>query len=478
MRQGGVQTVHEASERIVGKSVELRSNDRGDAMNHKFYGGVHPAEHKEATERKPVVPLEEAPAQVVIPMSMHVGAPCKPIVAVGDEVTVGQTIGEIAGLGAPIHASVSGKGVAVEPRPHPGGDVMMSVVIENDFKDTPHPSIVHRDNVDALTSQEIIDIVKEAGITGMGGAGFPTHVKLSGAVGKADTIILNGAECEPYITADHRLMLERGEAVIGGARFIMKALGLKEATIGIEGNKLDAVEHLKSLLPNGDTSIHVETLKTRYPQGAEKQLIQRVTGREVPPGGLPADVGCTVFNVATAAAIYDAVTEGKPLTHRNVTITGGAIERPMNVNAPIGTPVEHLIKMAGGFKTQPQRLLMGGPMMGNPQYDLTAPMFKGTNCILALTDAEAAIQDTEQTCLRCGRCVNACPMHLMPLYMHMYAEKRAWHELEGYNIMDCMECGSCNYICPARIPLVQSFRMAKFEIRGLAAKQKAKEGKA
>ena len=447
-------------------------------MTHKFYGGVHPAEHKEATERKPVVPLEEAPAQVVIPMSMHVGAPCKPIVAVGDEVTVGQKIGEIAGLGAPIHASVSGKVVAVEPRPHPGGDVMMSVVIENDFKDTPHPSIVHRDNVDALTSQEIIDIVKEAGITGMGGAGFPTHVKLSGAVGKADTIILNGAECEPYITADHRLMLERGEAVIGGARFIMKALGLKEATIGIEGNKLDAVEHLKSLLPNGDTSIHVETLKTRYPQGAEKQLIQRVTGREVPPGGLPADVGCTVFNVATAAAIYDAVTEGKPLTHRNVTITGGAIERPMNVNAPIGTPVEHLIKMAGGFKTQPQRLLMGGPMMGNPQYDLTAPMFKGTNCILALTDAEAAIQDTEQTCLRCGRCVNACPMHLMPLYMHMYAEKRAWHELEGYNIMDCMECGSCNYICPARIHLVQSFRMAKFEIRGLAAKQKAKEGKA
>ena len=478
MRQGGVQTVHEASERIVGKSVELRSNDRGDAMNHKFYGGVHPAEHKEATERKPVVPLDEAPAQVVIPMSMHVGAPCKPIVAVGDEVTVGQKIGEIAGLGAPIHASVSGKVVAVEPRPHPGGDVMMSVVIENDYKDTPHPSIVHRDNVDALTSQEIIDIVKEAGITGMGGAGFPTHVKLSGAVGKADTIILNGAECEPYITADHRLMLERGEAVIGGARFIMKALGLKEATIGIEGNKLDAVEHLKSLLPNGDTSIHVETLKTRYPQGAEKQLIQRVTGREVPPGGLPADVGCTVFNVATAAAIYDAVTEGKPLTHRNVTITGGAIERPMNVNAPIGTPVEHLIKMAGGFKTQPQRLLMGGPMMGNPQYDLTAPMFKGTNCILALTDAEAAIQDTEQTCLRCGRCVNACPMHLMPLYMHMYAEKRAWHELEGYNIMDCMECGSCNYICPARIHLVQSFRMAKFEIRGLAAKQKAKEGKA
>lgn len=446
-------------------------------MKQMFYGGVHPAEHKEATEQKPIQPLANAPAQVVIPMSMHIGAPCKPVVQKGDTVTVGQKIGETAGLGAPIHASVSGTVVAVEPRPGTGGTPTLSVVIENDFQNTLCPDCKPRENVDALTSQEIIDIIREAGCTGMGGAGFPTHVKISSAVGKADTIIINGAECEPYITADHRLMLEHGEKIIGGVRFIMKALQLDHAYIGIEDNKMNAVNHLKELV-GGAKDITVQALRTRYPQGAEKQLIQRVTGREVPPGGLPADVGCTVFNVATAAAIYDAVTEGKPLTHRNVTITGGAIERPMNVNAPIGTPVEHLIKMAGGFKTQPQRLLMGGPMMGNPQYDLTAPMFKGTNCILALTDAEAAIQDTEQTCLRCGRCVNACPMHLMPLYMHMYAEKRAWHELEGYNIMDCMECGSCNYICPARIHLVQSFRMAKFEIRGLAAKQKAKEGKA
>ena len=441
-------------------------------MSHKFYGGVHPAEHKEATERKPVIPLEEAPAQVVIPMSMHVGAPCKPIVAVGDEVTVGQKIGEIAGLGAPIHASVSGKVVAVEPRPHAGGGKMMSVVIENDFKDTPCETIRHRDNVDVLTPQEIIDIVKEAGITGMGGAGFPTHVKLSGAVGKVDTILINGAECEPYITADHRLMLERGEAVLGGVSFIMKALGLQTATIGIEGNKLDAVEHLKSLLPAG-SGIQIETLKTRYPQGAEKQLIQRVTGREVPPGGLPADVGCTVFNVATASAIYDAVTEGKPLTHRNVTLTGGAMTRPLNVFAPIGTPLEHLVKMAGGFKTPPQRLLMGGPMMGNPQYDLTASMMKGTNCLLALTDEEAAVQDAEQTCIRCGKCVNVCPMHLTPVYMHLYAEKGMWKEAEALNVMDCIECGSCNYICPARLHLVQSFRVTKGELRALAAKEKA-----
>ena len=269
-------------------------------------------------------------------------------------------------------------------------------------------------------------------------------------------------------------MLERGEAVLGGVSFIMKALGLQTATIGIEGNKLDAVEHLKSLLPAG-SGIQIETLKTRYPQGAEKQLIPRVTGREVPPGGLPADVGCTVFNVATASAIYDAVTEGKPLTHRNVTLTGGAMTRPLNVFAPIGTPLEHLVKMAGGFKTPPQRLLMGGPMMGNPQYDLTASMMKGTNCLLALTDEEAAVQDAEQTCIRCGKCVNVCPMHLMPLYMRMYSMKRDWEKVQEYNVMDCMECGSCNYICPARIHLVQTFRMAKFEIRGLQAKQKAKE---
>ena len=443
-------------------------------MKQSFYGGVHPHDRKELARHKEIAPLSAAPKQVVIAMSMHIGAPCKPIVAVGDHVKVGQKIGEIAGLGAPIHASVSGEVKAVEPRPYVGGGKCMSVVIENDFQDTWGSELVPHPDYTKLSTDEIVNIVKEAGLTGMGGAGFPTHVKISSGIGKVDTVILNGAECEPYITADHRLMLERGEAVLGGVGFIMKALGLQEATIGIEGNKLDAVEHLKSLLPAG-SGIHIETLKTRYPQGAAKQLIQRITGRQVPPGGLPADVKVTVFNVATASAIYDAVTEGKPLTHRNVTLTGGAMARPLNVNAPIGTPIEHLIKMAGGFQTQPQRLLMGGPMMGNPQYDLTAPMMKGTNCILALTDAEAAVQDTEQTCIRCGKCVNACPMHLMPLYMRLFSMKRDWDKVQSYNVMDCMECGSCNYICPARIHLVQTFRMAKFEIRGLQAKQKAKE---
>ena len=440
-------------------------------MSHKFYGGVHPAEHKEATERKPVVPLEEAPAQVVIPMSMHVGAPCKPIVAVGDEVKVGQKIGEIAGLGAPIHASVSGKVVAVEPRPHPGGGKMMSVVIENDFQDTPCETIKHRDNVDALTPQEIIDIVKEAGITGMGGAGFPTHVKISSAVGKADTIIINGAECEPYITADHRLMLEQGEKIIGGVRFIMKALQLDHAYIGIEDNKMDAVNRLKELVGQAK-DITVQALRTRYPQGAEKQLIQAITGREIPPGKLPADVGCCVFNAATTAAVYDAVALGLPVYQRVITITGSAVKNPVNLLAPVGTSFAHLIEEAGGFNGTPARVISGGPMMGFAQYDMAVTMGKASNCVLCLSKEDMPATSENPTCIRCSRCVNVCPMHLMPLFMNMFAKNRRWSEVEQeYRVMDCIECGSCQYICPARIPLVQQFRTAKFAIRQQAAKK-------
>ena len=446
-------------------------------MLHQFFGGVHPAEHKELTERKAVTALTEAPAQVVIPMSMHIGAPCKPVVNVGDTVKVGQLIAETTGLGAPIHASVSGNVIAVEPRPSSSGVPVLSVVIENDFKDTPDPFIQHRDKVEALTGAQIIEIVKNAGITGMGGAGFPTHVKLSGAVGKVDTLIINGAECEPYITADHRLMLERADAVIGGVRLLAKAVGLKGATIGIELNKPDAIEHLNTMVGNGG-DIRIQGLKTRYPQGAEKQLIQMLTGRQVPPGKLPADVKCLVCNVATAVAVYDAVTEGKPLTSRIMTLTGGALAEPMNVMAPIGTPASHLIKLAGGFKTDPDRILFGGPMMGNAIFDLDVPVTKATNCILCMTSAEVGIQDPAQTCIRCGKCVEACPMHLTPLFIRMNTNKRRWKEVEALNVMDCIECGSCAYICPARLPLVQTFRTAKFALREEAAKAKAaKEGK-
>lgn len=440
-------------------------------MSHKFYGGVHPAEHKEATERKPVIPLEEAPAQVVIPMSMHVGAPCKPIVAVGDEVTVGQKIGEIAGLGAPIHASVSGKVVAVEPRPHAGGGKMMSVVIENDFKDTPCETIRHRDNVDVLTPQEIIDIVKEAGITGMGGAGFPTHVKLSGAVGKVDTILINGAECEPYITSDDRLMRETPERVVGGLRVVLQILQPKRAAIGIEQNKPEAIAAISAVLGSG---IELLPLHVRYPQGAEKQLIQTVTGRCVPPGGLPAHVGCAVFNAATCAAIYDAVYLGLPLVRRAVTVTGSAIAKPGNFLAPIGTAYSDLVEAAGGFALPPYKILCGGPMMGIAQYTLRTATIKGNNALTCYSDKDRH-ETPNPHCIRCGKCVEACPMHLMPLFLHRAVNRGDLERLDELHVMDCIECGSCAYGCPAGIPLVQSFRTGKKLVRDAAAREKAKK---
>lgn len=428
-------------------------------------------EHKDLTEHKAAAPLAEAPAQVVIPMSMHVGEPCSPVVAAGDTVKVGQLIGEPAGLGAPIHASVSGRVAAVEPRPYGGGGTVLSVVIDNDFQDTPSPEQRRRDNAGDLSGGEIIALIRDAGVTGMGGAGFPTHVKLSGAVGKVDTLILNGAECEPYITSDHRLMLERGEAVIGGARLLTKAVGAKRTVIAIETNKPDAIESLRAKA-GGEGDVQIQSLRTRYPQGAEKQLIQMVTGRQVPSGKLPVDVGCLVCNVATAAAVWEAVTEGKALTRRRVTVTGEALGQPLNVIAPIGTPVSWLIRMAGGFQVEPDRVVLGGPMMGIPLYDLDVPIMKSTNCVLCLTPDEMAKPDPAQVCIRCGKCIEACPMRLTPLFIRMNADKGRWGEAEALHVMDCIECGCCSYICPARLPLVQTFRMTKAAIRGERARAK------
>lgn len=440
-------------------------------MLHQFFGGVRPVEHKDLTEQRAAVPLAQAPGQVVIPMSMHVGAPCTPVVAEGDTVKVGQLIGEPSGLGAPIHASVSGKVAAVEPRPFGGGGSMLSVVIDNDFQDTPCQDRKRRNNVLGLSGGEIISIVRDAGITGMGGAGFPTHVKLSGAVGKVDTLIVNGAECEPYITSDHRLMLEQGEAVVGGARLLAKAVGAKRTVIAVESNKPDAIENLRFRAGN-EGDLQVQPLRTRYPQGAEKQLIQMVTGRQVPSGKLPVDVNCLVCNVASAAAVWEAATEGKPLTRRRVTLTGEALREPMNLIVPIGTPVSWLITLAGGFQQEPGRVLLGGPMMGVSVYDLDVPVMKSTNCVLCLTPDEVARPDPAQACIRCGKCVEVCPMRLAPLFMRMNAEKRRWAAAEELHVMDCIECGCCNYICPARLPLVQTFRTAKAAVRAEKTKEK------
>lgn len=440
-------------------------------MVHRFFGGVHPHGNKEASEYAAITPIALPITQVTLSMSQHVGAPCKPVVKVGDEVKVGQVVGEVAGLGAPIHASVSGKVVAVEARPHPGGTPVMAVVIENDGLNTPAEPIARPTQPDQLTAEQVVDIVRQAGITGMGGAGFPTHVKLSSAIGKVDTIILNGAECEPYITADHRLMLEQPEKVVEGGRILMKALGLSKLIIGVEANKMDAVEALKAKAP-ADTE--VQALRVRYPQGSEKQLIQNVTGRQIPPGGLPASVGCAVFNVATAAAVYDAVMEGKPVTHRVVTITGKAINNPCNLLVPIGTSFATLVEAAGGFKGVPGRILSGGPMMGIAQADLSASVGKGSNALLVLAKGEFATTPDNLTCIHCGKCVGACPMHLMPLSFHQRFSAGRFDELESLRILDCIECGSCAYSCPAGIPLVQSIRAGKNEVRKAQAAARAK----
>ena len=433
-----------------------------------FFGGVHPNDKKSLSCEMAFEQLP-APQTVVIPMSMHIGAPCQPLVKKGDLVTVGQKIGDNSGLCVPVHASVSGKVLAVEARPHSNGTNVMAVVIENDFQDTLCEDIVKPENPDALTAEELTKLIHDAGIAGMGGATFPTDVKISSGVGKLDTIIVNAAECEPYITSDDRLLQEQPDRVIGGIRVLLKVFGLEKAYIGIEANKPKAIKVLQEKCPAGG-DIVVQVLKTRYPQGAEKQLIQTVTGRQVPPGGLPAAVGCGVFNAATCAAIYDAVYEGMPLVRRGVTVTGEAIAEPKNFVAPIGTPYSDLIAAAGGFKEDPYKVLSGGPMMGIAQFDLSVPVTKGTNAITCFTKKQRDVV-AEPHCIRCGRCVGVCPMHLMPLYLYQAERKGNTDELSRRNIGDCIECGSCAYICPARIPLVQSFKNGKVLVRNAGTKK-------
>lgn len=445
-------------------------------MAQAFFGGIHPDDQKAATNKKPIEKLPP-PARVVIPMSLHIGAPCMPCVSVGDEVTVGQKVGEAAGfVSAPVHASISGKVTAVEPRIHFSGVPVMSVVIENDFNDTPCPACRPPKDPGGLTAEEISALVKEAGIVGMGGATFPTHVKISSGLGKVDTVIVNASECEPYITSDHRILLEHPVEILGGVRLLARIFGVDRVHIAIEANKANAAELLKLKIDEEKAPAVVDVLQTRYPQGAEKQLCQSITGRQVPPGALPASIGCAVFNIVTTREIYKAIYEGKPVTHRVVTVSGSGVNDPKNLLCPIGTPISDLLDACGGVKESTFKILMGGPMMGHSQYDMEAPIGKGTNAILAFCEKEERTVE-HPACIRCGKCISVCPMRLQPVFMYQYEAAGKLEELEAANVLDCIECGACTYICPGRLYLVQAFRAGKQKINNAKAAAKAAEEK-
>ncbi len=439
-------------------------------MARKFFGGVHPFEGKSLTENCPIQILP-APEQVLIPVVLHIGAPCEPVVNVGDHVNLGQLVAKAtAAVSADIHSSVSGTVSAIEPRLHANGKMVMTIVIDNDMQDTVDESVVpHTAEVES-DPKALTEIVRKAGIVGMGGAAFPTAVKISSGLGKVDNIIINAAECEPYITADHRIMFEQPEEVLEGVRLLTKLFDLPYATFVVEKNKKPAIDKLREFAPDNNGDIHIKVHKTRYPQGAEKQLIQSVTGRQVPPGGLPADVGCVVFNDYTCWAINRAVKTGMPAIDRVVSVTGPGIKNPGNYRVRVGTPVRKLIEAAGGLSDNAQKVLMGGPMMGIAIYDLDVPVVKGTNCILVLTDKENR-SVTEPNCIRCGRCVAACPMHLMPGTIYHYERKKDLAMLQKLHVTDCIECGCCTYICPGRLDITQSIKMAKAQVNALRAKK-------
>lgn len=436
-------------------------------MKHLFFGGIHPKYNKEMSTQVTTFHTIN-PKLLVIPMQQHIGAPCTPLVKVGDHVLRGQKIGDGEGLCVPVHASVSGTVIAIEPRPHTSGRMVNAVVIENDFQDTTIPAQGTDAPLESLDADAVLHAIREAGIVGMGGAAFPGNVKAVSSMGHIDTLIANACECEPYITADDSLLRTNPEQVLEGMMILRQVLSPERVVLAVEDNKAEAIEKVRALLKDFP-HIELAVLPTRYPQGAEKQLIQSLTGREVPPAQLPVSVGCAVFNVSTFAAIYRAVRLGVPLTQRIVTISGEAIAEPQNFIVRIGTPFHDLIEVAGGLNEKTERVISGGPMMGLAQSDLSVPVIKATNSILCLLkDRNGAAENP--VCLRCGKCVSVCPMRLQPLYMYRFTNAGRVDQLERLNLLDCIECGSCAFTCPGKLPLVEVFRKGKQLVREAKAK--------
>ncbi|MBU0686278.1 MAG: electron transport complex subunit RsxC [Candidatus Margulisbacteria bacterium] len=435
-------------------------------MSKTFPGGIHPSEHKKRSKKEQIRKAAD-PKIAVIPLCQHIGTPAEPLVNVGDIVKIGQPLGDSERyVSAAVHASIGGKIIAIEPRLTPFGAKVLSVVIENNGDQDVHPSVRPYPNFKDLSKTDIRKIIRGAGIVGLGGAAFPTRVKLQPPPDKViKTIIINGAECEPYLTCDYRLLIEQPKKVILGLKAIMKPTDALEGIIAIEDNKPEAITAIQKAIDEevSHHNLRVAVLKTKYPQGAEKQLIKAITKREVPSGGLPADVHCIVNNVGTAVAIAKALTTGMPLIERIVTVTGGSISEPSNLLVRIGTPFSELVEQCGGFLEEPTKIIMGGPLMGISVPSIDVPVIKATSGILVPSKKE--LDDLEpEPCIRCAKCVDSCPQYLLPNLLGDASENDRFDLSKSYGALDCIECGVCSYVCPAKRNLVQLIKLSKNEL--------------
>ncbi len=432
-----------------------------------FKGGIHPPENKEVTEGKSIE-IFPAPTMVYIPVLQHIGAPLEPVVKVGDRVLKGQKIADSdAFLSSPIHSSVSGTVKKIEVMPYAVNGRVTTIVIENDFQDEWDQGVLDEKIPDYknASQKELLAMIRAKGIVGQGGATFPTHIKLNPpADKKIDVLLLNGAECEPYLNADNRLMLEQTEKMVEGIKVLLAVLGIEKAFVGIENNKVEAIEKMKKACEG--TTIQVAPLQTKYPQGGEKQLIKAVLDRDVPSGKLPAEVGVVVQNTATALSVYNAVVEGIPLIEKVLTVSGQGVKDPKNLKVVIGTQFKEILEYAGVERKKIEKIVMGGPMMGLSQHTEEVSVIKGTSGILALTKAETKPYKPK-ACISCGKCVDACPMGLVPLMYAKLAKFEQWEDMPEFYLMDCIECGTCAFICPANRPLTEAIKVGKAKLRSM-----------